>query len=256
MELEKSVQYQEIIENVFISITSEYMSRGATLQSLEKISATVISSKNNSSYGSKWKLILILFIITSSVIIAGIMQDDMIISKYIYETRCYVPNNYLVWEFSRPISNCDFCRNVNEALVVENLTRAEFSKYAYLSRPIVVKNAAKDWRASRVFNLNYFKKVYEDIDGAYESVDEECQFLNFKSNFTNLRQVFEMGDERARNIDGKAPWYVGWKNCHPGILDEINQYYDVPHFLPEDAEVPQTNYIFMGYEQGAVMHVS
>lgn len=45
-------------------------------------------------------------------------------------------------------------------------------------------------------------------------------------------------------------------NCHRDILAEIRKYYEVPDFLPEDAEFSATENIFFGYEIGAVMHVS
>lgn len=54
---------------------------------------------------------------------------------------------------------------------------------------------------------------------------------------------------------GHKPWYVGWSNCNPLILAELRKLYPKPHFLPEDAEMPNTDFVFLGYEQGAVMHV-
>lgn len=45
-------------------------------------------------------------------------------------------------------------------------------------------------------------------------------------------------------------------NCHPEILSKVRQYYNVPDFLPSDAEFSGTENIFFGYEIGAVMHVS
>lgn len=46
--------------------------------------------------------------------------------------------------------------------------------------------------------------------GSYESVDEGCQFLNFKTDLFTLKEVFNMPDARARNEPGQNPWYVGW----------------------------------------------
>lgn len=54
---------------------------------------------------------------------------------------------------------------------------------------------------------------------------------------------------------GKPTWYVGFSNCQSNILAELRHLYPRPHFLPEDAEIPNTDYIFMGYDEGAVMHV-
>lgn len=45
-------------------------------------------------------------------------------------------------------------------------------------------------------------------------------------------------------------------NCHPNILEKVRKFYNIPEFLPEDAEFPATENIFFGYEMGAVMHVN
>lgn len=92
---------------------------------------------------------------------------------------------------------------------------------------------------------------------ALDSFGVECQFLPFQSEYRTLRELFEsvesVGD---RSDDKNSPWYVGFSNCHPIILNELRTMYPIPHFLPADAEVPNTDYIFLGYDEGAVMHVS
>lgn len=35
----------------------------------------------------------------------------------------------------------------------------------------------------------------------------------------------------------------------------MRKYYPRPHFLPKDAEIPNRDYIFFGYNEGATMHV-
>lgn len=40
--------------------------------------------------------------------------------------RCIVPNNYLVWEATRPESDCQFCSGVSRPLILENITRDKF----------------------------------------------------------------------------------------------------------------------------------
>ena len=45
-------------------------------------------------------------------------------------------------------------------------------------------------------------------------------------------------------------------NCHPGILSTMRAAYSRPEFLPLDAEHAHHDFIFMGYSQGAAMHVS
>lgn len=71
-----------------------------------------------------------------------------------------------------------------------------------------------------------------------------------------LADVFAMPSDRVAMKPGQQPWYVGWSNCQPDILHELRQLYPRPHFLPDDAEIPNTDFVFLGYEQGAVMHVS
>lgn len=83
-------------------------------------------------------------------------------------------------------------------------------KYAYSSKPIIVKSAVKHWRATRELNFYIFKRLYEETLGSYESLEEGCQFLNFKTNIFTLKQVFEMSDARVNNDPGQEPWYVGW----------------------------------------------
>lgn len=45
-------------------------------------------------------------------------------------------------------------------------------------------------------------------------------------------------------------------NCHPQILKELRKFYTKPQFLPEDCEMPAKDYVFMGFDAGATMHVS
>ncbi|KAK6632697.1 hypothetical protein RUM43_013467 [Polyplax serrata] len=39
------------------------------------------------------------------------------------------------------------------------------------------------------------------------------------------------------------------------MLARMREYYPRPHFLPEEAEHSHLDYVFMGYQQGAVMHL-
>ncbi|XP_035445172.2 uncharacterized protein LOC118272653 [Spodoptera frugiperda] len=174
----------------------------------------------------------------------------------ILSARCLLPSNYLVWEATRPLADCAYCENVTKPIILWNVTRQEFANYyAYTPGPIIVKNAIRHWRATKEFSFNIFKRLYEETAGSYESLEEGCQFLNFKTDLFSLREVFSMPEARVRNEEGQKPWYVGWGNCHPDILAQVRQYYDIPHFLPDDAEFPATENIFFGFEIGAVMHL-
>ncbi|KAL1375084.1 hypothetical protein pipiens_017716 [Culex pipiens pipiens] len=172
--------------------------------------------------------------------------------EVILGTRCIVPNNYLVWEATRPLSDCDFCRGVQSPIILSNCSREEFKPYAYSSRPIIIKNAVSHWPAAQFLNFTFLKDLYQKHPAALDSFHEDCQFLHFKSNFQTLRDVFRMSEDFRT---GHKPWYVGWSNCNPVILAELRKLYPKPHFLPEDAEMPNTDFVFLGYEQGALMHI-
>ncbi|XP_067003488.1 uncharacterized protein [Anabrus simplex] len=170
-------------------------------------------------------------------------------------TRCILPNNYFVWEATRPETDCNMCKNVNDVLVFENITQNEFKHFAYSSRPMLMKRAALHWPAMNTFNYHFLRNMYESIEGAYESVEEECQILTFKTEFKSLADVFAMPESRVQLLPGEKPWYIGWSNCHPDVLAAMREHYETPSFLPSDAEHARMDYVFIGYDQGAVMHI-
>ncbi|XP_015122534.1 uncharacterized protein LOC107044966 isoform X2 [Diachasma alloeum] len=252
--MEKRKKQLGIVREIFLGLNREYLSRGVQLNTLKSLAQRRDSANTKQflDFPLSFRTFAagIFVSLICGVIIHG--RDDLV--NYVYNSRCYIPNNYLVWEFTRPVSDCDFCRGIDSAIIIANDTKEEFEKFAYSSRPIIVKRAIEHWRAAEVFSLEFFRDLYERIEGSYESVEEECQFLHFKSNFSSLKEVFGMSEGRRQNREGGS-WYVGWKNCHPEVLEEMRKYYEPPKFLPDDAEVPQTNYVFLGYDEGAIMHL-
>lgn len=117
-----------------------------------------------------------------------------------------------------------------------------------------MKNAVAHWTARNQLNFTLLRDLYQRHREDLHNFQDDCQFLNFKSNFFTLEEFFEMSDERASS--GHPPWYVGFSNCQSAIITELRTLYPIPHFLPADAEIPNTDYIFLGYDQGATMHVS
>lgn len=177
--------------------------------------------------------------------------------EYILTTRCFIGMGYLSWEITRPISNCRHCSGLLAPIVLDsNVTRENFEPYAYSSQPIIVRGAAREWEAMKSLNYSFLKDIYQRVPGAIDSVHEDCQFLHFKSNFVTLRDVFAhvKGEEP---LDNGKEWYVGWNNCHPTIMSHIRKLYPYPPlpFLPEDVELSSTDFVFLGYDQGAIMHV-
>lgn len=247
----------EIARKVILLLNKEYLERGFKLGDLQTNYRLTLNNNNNGvncewreRRGTAIRKAVNGVLLACAFLLAAASYLSLI--KHLRGARCLVPNNYLLWEFTRPISDCDFCAGVEAPLILPNISRDEFKDYAYASRPIVIRGAAAHWSATKILNLKFFRQLYDKTDGAY---DEDCQFLHFKSNLNDLRQVLQMSDARAENRDG-GTWYVGWKNCHPAIIQALDGLYQAPHFLPIDAEVPRTSYIFMGYDQGALMHVS
>ncbi|XP_043284275.1 uncharacterized protein [Venturia canescens] len=254
--MRKKKENLEIIRETFLELNLNFLNKGSSLETLKFVVRDGrVKNGTKKVAGQLPKRIIIGILL--SMLLGALVEMGILgkMKKYFLERRCLVGNNYLVWELTRPVSSCDFCRDVDAALVLPNVTRSQFQGNAYSSRPIIVKSAASHWQASKIFNITFFRSIYENFEDAYNSIDEECQFLPFKSDLQNLRDVLEMSDKRAAKHPGEESWYVGWKNCHPEILKILNTFYDPPHFLPNDAEVPATNYIFLGYDEGAVMHL-
>ncbi|CAG9856104.1 unnamed protein product [Phyllotreta striolata] len=233
------------LKKSFCNLNKVYMSLGCSLNELE-----------HSTFGlSLYKIISVL---SFAIILTSVLLEQGYITfliNYIFGVRCIVPNNYFIWEATRPISDCNFCVNVSKPVVLPNSTRELFSPYSYGSQPIVIKGAFLHWPAMRIFSLEYFQDLYNRTDGSIRSVDEECQFLHFKSDFISLKDVLSMSKERSLNDPKEKSWYVGWGNCHPTVLEEMRNHYPKPHFLPEDSEIPSKEYIFMGYDDGATLHL-
>lgn len=149
-----------------------------------------------------------LFTVITAIVLCVLFEFNLV--EYAQGVRCVIPNNYFIWEATRPISDCQFCMNVTEAIILENVTREQFTPYAYSSRPIVIKGAFLHWPAMKYFDFEFFKELYESVEDSYRSVDEECQFLHFQSNFISLRDVFAMSEARIQGKPGEKSWYVGW----------------------------------------------
>lgn len=62
--------------------------------------------------------------ITIICFVIGVLNFSAI--DYFMSIRCLLPNNYLIWESTRPISNCEFCTGVNRPIVLPNITEGEF----------------------------------------------------------------------------------------------------------------------------------
>ncbi|CAH1987380.1 unnamed protein product [Acanthoscelides obtectus] len=226
-------------------LNKHYLKLGFTLENLE--------SEIAESNFKRYFIIFTVFITSVSVLYEFQCVNTAI--NYVLGIRCILPNNYIIWAATRPIATCDFCENLTSPLVLSNVSQEEFSKYAYTSKPILIKGTFLHWPAMHVFTLKYFQELYAKIEQQQNrSAEEGCQFLHFNSDFISLRDVLSMSKQRSLKVPKEKSWYVGWGNCDPAILQEMRKHYPKPHFLPEDSENPSTDYIFMGYDEGATLH--
>ena len=132
-------------------------------------------------------------------------------SLIFHESPCAISNNGFVMEIARPLVNCEACRDLKQVPIEENLSKELFmEKYAYSGVPVLVKNATKTWTAMSNFSYHFFKDLYTNTKGALQSVDEECQFFPYKTEFETLAELFNISDARANFSEGEKPWYIGW----------------------------------------------
>lgn len=111
----------------------------------------------------------------------------------------------------RPPVDCSMCKDVVSVDRVKSLEYHVFEeKYAYSGRPVVVVDGAKNWTAMEVFSFDFFRSVYSEDSPVLENFEKNCQFFPYKTEFRNLREVFQMSMERAQMTDGSKPWYIGW----------------------------------------------
>ncbi|MPC11045.1 hypothetical protein E2C01_003698 [Portunus trituberculatus] len=135
-----------------------------------------------------------------------------IVKTHLITSKCLVRNNYIVMEATRPPTKCGrVCSGVGGALELSaNISREEFERWAYLSRPLVVRGGAAHWLALDKFSVGFLRSLYDSIEGSYEAVAEDCQFLPFRSEFLDLRTALAMHPARAAARPGTKHWYFGW----------------------------------------------
>ena len=69
-----------------------------------------------------------------------------------------------------------------------------FQKYAFTNRPVVIKNAAKNWKALQTFNYEFLKSLYESVDdlngcGFHQSPDTEFGSMQEVIRVAGLDQI-------------------------------------------------------------------
>lgn len=65
--------------------------------------------------------------ITITAICALIAAFNYNFIDFLFGIRCFLPNNYLIWEATRPMSDCQFCIDIQKPVILRNITRESFA---------------------------------------------------------------------------------------------------------------------------------
>lgn len=161
---------------------------------------------NNKTGYSKQKIICYSLVVAALSLFLYAYYDSS-------DPRCLISNNLLVMELARPAVSCDMCKGIDHVPTVDGdtFTKEQFLRdFAYTGVPLLVKGGAKNWTALSTFNFEYLRDLYESTEGALESIDTDCQFFPYKSEFDSMAEVFEMSEEQSKFEKGQQEWYVGW----------------------------------------------
>ena len=181
------------------------------------LNSNLLKTGDSRKYRRKWRVRMTIIIVLFAIFCGGaavfydINSLDDLKSFLFYESPCVMSNNGFLIEIARPLTNCSMCQNLRVIPVEENLTTEKFiEKYAYSAVPVLVKNATFNWTAMSTFSFHYFKELYTGLAGALASVEEECQFFPYKTEFETLADALNISDARANFSEGEKPWYIGW----------------------------------------------
>ena len=130
---------------------------------------------------------------------------------FVTTTPCLVENNIISEEVYRPRMNCDMCRDIVNVPEEKDLSPETFyEKYSFTGRPVLVKEATSNWTAMSHFNFSFFRQLYKKVKGSLNTIEEDCQFFGYETEFVSLAEALNMSDDRAAYKPGELPWYIGW----------------------------------------------
>ncbi|GFG33522.1 hypothetical protein Cfor_02428 [Coptotermes formosanus] len=110
----------------------------------------------------------------------------------IYDSMCTVSMPDQLLKVFRPPVDCSMCQGINLIEKVARITPSQFEEtYAYSGRPVVIVDAMENWTAQHVFSFQFFKGVYEE-SLEHWTLQSGCQFFPYETEFTHLREVFNM----------------------------------------------------------------
>lgn len=129
--------------------------------------------------------------------------------NYYQDAPCYYFVPEPLHELLGPLADCEFCKGVDHAPRLSNLSQVEFiHKYGFSGQPIIVTDATSTWKASSVFSYEFFKQLYLTRPQSLDNDTAFGQFFQYSSNIRNLRELFNMSEDSTKFKSER--WYIGW----------------------------------------------
>uniref|UniRef100_A0A6E8VTW5 Cupin-like domain-containing protein n=2 Tax=gambiae species complex TaxID=44542 RepID=A0A6E8VTW5_ANOCL len=203
-----------------------------------------------------WKMVPTVVLLVLALLLLGGRRWPLQLATLFANEDCILTMPAQLQKAFRPPESCDFCRAVRGTVPrLSNVSPTEFARdYAYRGGPVIVTDATVNWTAVESFDFWFFKRVYETHGSGPRA--ERCQFFPYQTGFRDIREAFSLPESRVRYDPGTEPWYFGWSNCDPAIVNVLRKHYQRPYFLPADSENSAIDWVFMGGPGlGAHMHV-
>lgn len=129
--------------------------------------------------------------------------------NYSQDYPCYYFVPEPLHEIMGPLIDCNFCKGIDHAPRLSNLSQVEFiQKYGFSGQPIIVTDATSSWKAMSVFSYDFFKQLYMSRPGSLDNDTESGQFFQYSSNIRNLQELFSMSEDSVKFKNER--WYIGW----------------------------------------------
>ncbi|XP_072043801.1 uncharacterized protein [Amphiura filiformis] len=157
----------------------------------------------------------------------------------LHRESCILYNPYLVEE-NLTEEDCEVCEDYGSIDHQRNISHSTMANvYLFDNMPIVITDAAQDWKATQDFSIDYIKQLYNK-----DKVLSKFDLCNYKT-ATGHRFV----QVRDNNI---PKFHVYWENCFMEPMKALRTYYSRPYFLPPMVETGTINIVAMASPVGDI----
>ncbi|CAG0898022.1 unnamed protein product, partial [Cyprideis torosa] len=164
------------------------------------------------------------------------------------DQKCWESSSWKKELFRKPM-DCELCKEIRSAIIINETNRKEFEKQFGPSRymgPVVVTDAMQNWTAKNAFSYEYFKELFHQPGVIDEFFKYRSSFLSPIKDIRNIEVAFNLDPDRVALKPGYEPWYFGWGIQLPRLSSVLKEHYDQPYFLPENCERTVHDWVFIG----------